>query len=300
MNELQDYCLPEIGTTENILTIKLLNYFKYQFKKIIRGKFSYLKKIIINKFFLLFDPSLWGIKKANYAFLIGKYAHLSRKDHKLIGYKTKLIWGQHRDYDDYLRENIKKINTKRKKALFIDQAIPYHPDRVVKLGVTFDPKEYYKSIRNFLERLNESFGYEIEISCCPKIQVHKLKKFFPKFKIEIGKTIKQIRNSSLVIAHHSNATNYAVIYKKPIIFITNNCLNNDLYYHYEEINLRAKLFNKRCINIDEKPIFDIANYLKVNKKTYNNYLTNFIKTKGQRKFQADIIFEKLKRDRVWI
>ena len=77
-------------------------------------------------------------------------------------------------------------------------------------------------------------------------------------------------------------------------------LNNDLYYHYEEIDLRAKMFNKRCINIDEKPIFDIVNYLKINKKTYNNYLTNFIKTKGQRKLQADIIFEKLKRDRVWI
>ncbi len=26
MNELQDYYLPEVGTTENVLTIKLLNY----------------------------------------------------------------------------------------------------------------------------------------------------------------------------------------------------------------------------------------------------------------------------------
>ena len=26
MNELQDFYLPEIGTTENIVTIKLLNY----------------------------------------------------------------------------------------------------------------------------------------------------------------------------------------------------------------------------------------------------------------------------------
>ena len=59
MNEFQDYCLPEIGTTENILTIKLLNYLQtknkieffqsYKISNYWRGK--YFIKRLINKVF---------------------------------------------------------------------------------------------------------------------------------------------------------------------------------------------------------------------------------------------------------
>ena len=64
--------------------------------------------------------------------------------------------------------------------------------------------------------------------------------------------------------------------------------------------MRAKLFNKKCINIDTNSIIDITNHLKVNKRVYKNYLNNFVKAKGPKKFQADIITERLKKDKIWI
>ena len=279
--------------------IKFLNYLKYQFKNIINGELVHLKKIILNKIFLSLSSSFWGIKKAKYVCLIGKYAYIKRKKHKLIGIKTKLIWGQHRDNDDYLRNNAKKTKTQRKKALFIDSAAPYHPD-TIDTFTDINPIKYYNSIKNFLEKLNKNFGYEIEISCHPKLKIKKIKKHFPNHRIKVGDTISQIRNSSIIITHDSNAINFAVIYKKPIIFITNNSLSNSAVHHNELIDMRAKLFNKKSVNIDVNSIIDITKYLKINKRVYRNYLNNYIKAKGPRKIQADITINKFKKDRIWV
>ena len=62
----------------------------------------------------------------------------------------------------------------------------------------------------------------------------------------------------------------------------------------------AKLFNKRSINIDSNSIIDITKQLKINKRVYKNFLNNFIKANGTKKFQADIITERLKKDKIWV
>ena len=279
----------------------LSGYLGLQFKKIIKGKFIHLKNVIFNKIFLLFSADFFKIKKAKYLYLSGRHDYLNRKAHKLIGEKVKLIWGHHRNYDDYLREGKKKSKKKEKIALFIDQGIPFSPDNIEQGIIDVDPKKYYESIRNFLERLNKEFKYEIEISCHPRIRIDKLKKFFPKFKIKIGKTIHQIQDSSLIICHDSTAINFAVLYKKPMIFITSNCLNESTRPIYEEIYYgAAKPFNKECVNIDTTSTTNITSDLIIDKQLYKKYLENFIKFKGPNKFQAEIIIQKLRKDRFWI
>ena len=185
-------------------------------KKIIKGNFTHLKLIFFNLFFLLFSSNFWNIRKAKYACFIGKYGYLKREKHKLIDNQTRFIMGQHRDYDDYLKINSKTLNTKNKKVLFIDSAIPYHPDSKYNIGSSSDvnPEEYYSSIKFFLEKLRKSFDYKIEISCHPRIEIKKLKKHFPNFVIKRKETINQIRYSKLIITHDSNAINFAVLYKK--------------------------------------------------------------------------------------
>ena len=283
-----------------ILNIKFIDYLKYKFRQIRKGKFFHFKKIIVRKFFVYFKSDFWGIKKARYAYLIGKYAYINKKKHKLIGDKTGVIWVHSRNYDEHLRTKVSKIKTKRKKALFIDQGVPFHPDQI-EIGLSnIEPKEYYNSIRNFLEKINKNFGYKIEVSCHPKFELKKLKNFFPKFTVKFGDTINQIRNSNLIITHDSTAMNFAVMYKKPLIFITTNTLNNSGFPFYETINTKAKLLNKKCINIDNDSIVDIKNNLKINEKSYSKYFTNYIKLKGPKKLQADIIYERLKGDKVWV
>mgnify|MGYP001238209301 CR=1 FL=1 len=276
-----------------------INFLMSQFKKIINGKFFNLIEVFFNKIFLLFNSAFWGIQKAEYAYLIGKFAYLNLKKNRLIGPHTNLIWGHHRTYDDYLKFKIRRKKNKKKNILFIDQAAPHHPD-LIELNLSdIDEKKYYNSIKKFLVKLKKDFGYDIEISAHPRFSANRLKKFFPKFKIKIGKTIQQIKEANLIVCHASNAINFAVIFNKPVMFVTNDCLSNSVFPHNQEINYMAEQFGKNTINIDSNTIANIESYLKIDKKAYKNYLTNFIKFKGKKKIQSDIIVDQLKKNKFW-
>jgi len=273
---------------------------KFYFRKFFKHSFLQIIKTIPKKFFLTLSPSIWGIKEATYVYLMGKNAYLNKKNHKLVTKKTLSIWGHHRNYDDYLKNNRRKIKKTKKTALFIDQATPFHPD-VIELGMSdVNPNIYYNSIKKFLEKIKDKFNYQIEISCHPKMKIKRLKKYLPNYPIKFGDTINQVRSSSLVILQDSTARNFAAIYKKPILFITNDSLNNSVYPHYDYIEYTAKLFDQKPLNIDSCSIRDIKNNFKSNKKIYKNYFKNYIKFKGPNKLYPEIIMKTLKKDRVWI
>ena len=279
---------------------KIKNSLKNKFNLLIKKKFFHIKKIFLYKIFNLISPTILGIKKAKYVYLMGKESYLNRKSHKLVGKKTSLIWGHHRSYDDFLRSGARKIKTKKKKALYIDSGAPYGPD-LIELGLDdLKPNSYYRSVRMFLEKLNKNFGYKIEISCHPKIGIGNLKKHFKNFPIKVHKTIDQVMNSDLIVLHDSTARNFAVMYKKPVIFITNNEELKSVYNHYGDTSKIANLVNKKPLNIDLCSNIDIKNNLILNRKIYQNYFTNFIKFRGEKKLQPEIIIQKLKNDRIWI
>ena len=78
-------------------------------------------------------------------------------------------------------------------------------------------------------------------------------------------------NSDLVILHDSTAMNYAVMFNKPIIFITNNSLSKGIIPYNEIIKSKAELLNKRYINIDTDNKINIAKCLDIDKKAYKKY-----------------------------
>ena len=83
-------------------------------------------------------------------------------------------------------------------------------------------------------------------------------------------------------------------------FITNNDELKSAYNHYGETSKIANLVNKQPLNIDICSYADIKNNLILNRKTYQDYFKKFIKFKGEKKFQPEIIIKKLKNDRIWI
>ena len=132
------------------------------------------------------------------------------------------------------------------------------------------------------------------------MKINKLKRYFPNYLIKSGDTINQIRNSNLIILHDSTARNFAVIYKKPILFITNNSLNNSVYFHNDNITYTAKLFEQKPLNIDSCLLENIKRNFKNNKKVYKSYFKNYIKFKGPNQLYPEIITNRLKKDRVWV
>ena len=64
-----------------------------------------------------------------------------------------------------------------------------------------------------------------------------------------GNTSKLVSKSNLVIAHDTMSVNYAVLWSKPLIFLTTDQLEKSNYS--DSINNYSRYFNKSKINVSK-------------------------------------------------
>ena len=129
----------------------------------------------------------------------------------------------------------------------------------------------------WLQKIKKETGLKIKFAAHPK----SLKKNRPKLPLDIdysiGNTEELVKNSSLVLLHGSTAVSYAILFKKPTIFLTSYNLKKS--WIGPRINNLAKVVNGQIINMDNdlnKPL-DLQNLLKIDESKYKNYLDQYLK-----------------------
>ena len=133
---------------------------------------------------------------------------------------------------------------------------------------------WYPSLCHFLDNLEEKF------CCTVKIAGHYKSKFQPKDPlfggrdVIYGATQKLIEHSNFVISMASTATSFAVIYRKPLIFIYSNQVSKNLSAMHD-IKGMAQKFGIVPINIDEELSIDSIN-LEVIEDLYVAYERDFL------------------------
>jgi hypothetical protein len=198
--------------------------------------------------------------------------------------ETKIIESHSLDYDRYLKVNSKKkmINKKRYNV-FIDQMMFAHPDgRDNKL--MFDKKKeiiYLKELKNFFIYINKKYKKKIIFNFHPRSTAkHKMniKKIinlkFCKFQ-EWEKTDISIKNSDLVMGHTSSAFQFAILWRKPIIFLTHSIFSdyNKKYIEGISSEIKSKPLNFDSNNLSLPSIKELN---RVNRKIYDKYIYNYI------------------------
>ncbi|KOR27505.1 hypothetical protein TI05_18855, partial [Achromatium sp. WMS3] len=94
-----------------------------------------------------------------------------------------------------------------------------------------------------------------------------------------GNTAQMVRQAKMVLAHGSTSISYAVLWKKPILFLTTNELERS--WMFPQIEVMATSLGKKVINIDTP--FEQINWdkeLYVNEDKYQEYKERYIKTKN--------------------
>ena len=89
-------------------------------------------------------------------------------------------------------------------------------------------------------------------------------------KIYHNRTAELIENSQVVLTHNSTSISFAVLFKKPLIFLTQNNFTPALKRNTYHL---SKFFKKKTINMSDT-YFDYARYLKekkINAKIYAMY-----------------------------
>jgi len=236
-------------------------------KKIKLGMSEYLNKIIS---FIFKDP-------ANMVVITGSKISL---DNIRIDKNTKKLWLHSWDYDKTLINIDSYVDISNEYIVFIDNNLPFHSDPI-KVGVKphEDPLKYYLELCKFFQFVEENTGYEVIIAAHPRANYETGKDYFRGRKVIQNKTDLLIKSSCLVITHLSASISFAVIYNKPLLFITTDRLLKTKFAI--EIPKFAEYFNKVPYNISsDYNHIDLDNEMTIDEKRYKKYFRDYVKKKN--------------------
>ena len=237
---------------KSYLIIKILSFSFFKFKS----------------FFL----NLLGPKKSFFIFSDNKKYYEEYKDKNNLN-----VYGfDNENYSNYLKTK-KKI--KKKYIVFLDQDLENNFDKSLsRFNSKFDQEQYWKKIDFFFSELEKKFEYKYKIV----IAAHHRRpngNYPIKRKFIHNNTGNLVKDSFLVLAHHSLAISYGIFYKKPILLLSTNIFDQDTFTRKNSINLLKKKLGLSVINIDKKVIFNkkiLNRIFKIDKKKYVQYFNNYL------------------------
>ena len=192
------------------------------------------------------------------------------------------------------------MNKKEKFLVFLDEDGNYHSDFVrlgIKPFVTAD--KYFPVIDLGLSEIAKSLKLNIKIAAHPRSN-YNVKQIKYKHTIIENKTFELIKDADVVVAHMSTAIQWAVIMKKPIIFVTTNEIENSSYgiTYAKNIKRFTTELGKKVVNLnDVSKIINWKDYLSIDKEKYKKYIDNYVKFKGSpQKLVWDIVIKYIEKD----
>jgi hypothetical protein len=251
-------------------------YFKI-FKKIFSFDFKALSKFIYSPRFAY----LLGIRPPDFCIAGSELSLENHRTQFIVGKDTKIIWSHAQDYDVFLQKKSTNEKNAGNYAVFLDPLAPMFQGDTIALGykVTTTVAKYYPSICKFFDFIEKELDIRIEIAAHPKSNHPPYPDYFGGRRTVRGDTLGMIQNSKFVINHASTAFQFAILVKKPVIFLTTDELENDEFSSCH-IKAYSQSIEKNPINIDESFDMDWGKELYVDEKLYEDYKHLYIKKKG--------------------
>jgi len=198
------------------------------------------------------------------------------------------------DYDTYLQEQrIAAAEPSEPYAVFLDEGMTSHPDFTF-LGrkPIVDTTEYYSSLCRLFDQVESRLGLKMIIAGHPRCHYDRRRNIFQGRPVIQHRTASLVRQSRLVLLHCSTAVNFAVLFGRPLIFVTSDAI--DSVEHGAIIRAMATEFDKRPLNVDRITTLTLHQDLDVMPQIYREYRERYIKTAGSPELPAwQIIADRL-------
>ena len=162
------------------------------------------------------------------------------------GQSTRIIPINYFDYDEYLsaRDDHRRL-LKDEYCVFIDDNLAYDTDFKMFNKQSVDPSRYYKTLNVFFELVEAKYRLKVVIAAHPKSDYSG--SVFNNREIRRFETNELVRDCSFAIAHYSTAVAFAVLYKKPCIFVYTDEMKKLPYF--KVIEAYASILNCSLCNI---------------------------------------------------
>ena len=184
------------------------------------------------------------------------------------------------DYDTYLELEPAPAPSEEY-AVFIDQDFYCHSD-YVREGSPFSvaPSPYFPAVCKGLRTISAALKVGLRIAAHPRASsAQRSPDPFEGICVEYGKTAELIRNCKVVVCHYSTAAQFAVLFKKPVVFVTTDALASSAVGKY--VADFAAALGKSVINLDgDLDRVDWQEELRVDEQRYDAYRNEYIKIDG--------------------
>lgn len=234
---------------------------------------------------MLIQRYSFGIKPASLA-IAGGTASLDNTQYP-VGKNTQILWAHSIDYDIFLQNNVnneKNVTIPSNTGVFLDDYLPFHSDfEINHINPPVSPEEYYPKLCKFFSYLEKKFGISIIIAAHPCANYDQLPDYFEGRPVFRSMTAQLVKKSRFVMIHASTSINFAILYQKPIVFLT----LDKLYNHEgtcsrmgEMVENMAFLLHKTSINLDKVSSINLDLELEIDKNAYKTYKNLHIKKDG--------------------
>jgi hypothetical protein len=190
----------------------------------------------------------------------------------------RMVWTHSLDYDLFLEAGApRRIETPY--AVFLDEFLPYHPDYLIEkdMDPRLDPLAYYADLNRFFDQVERQTGLAVIVAAHPRSRYEDMPDLFQGRRWEKDRTVELVRDASLVMAHGSTSVNFAVLYRKPLAFLTTR---KDVSYEGGYLWNMARLLGRRTFYIDRAGDFSWDRVRTVDETLFAAYEADYIKSPG--------------------
>ena len=267
--------VPKISSLNNNITIRYMT-------KAIKRRFYHLISRLLRIFpsYCIYAGDYW---RRTYEPVVNKYG-------------ARWLSGNTWDYSNILlnsRCDFDNNSNPDKKVVLLDGAAPMFGSDDVNIGKkTYMTNEvWYPSLVRFFDELEKLSNVTVEIAAHPKTSHQSKPPYFGFRNVYYGKSREMVSESDFVITRGSTAISYAVIYKKPVIFIYSNQMKEGKLA-MASTNRMSELLGTQPVNIDEKLTKEsLKKLLEVNESCYQDYKNNYLTSSEDVKTNAQILLQ---------
>ena len=208
--------------------------------------------------------------------------------------RTKLVFGHSDDYSNYARsiqQSSKQVFHTTNLAVMLDSNEPHSvgDDTLINRPHRLTAANWFPAITKLFDQLESQTGVSIAIAGHYKSQLPPIAACFGNRPVHYGKTLELISNCKFVITTYSTAISYAVILRKPVIFIYSDELEADGLAMQWTFDM-AGFLGTQAININRLPS-DLTTLLTVDEERYKAYEKACLTSVGPSRTNAQIILE---------
>ena len=185
------------------------------------------------------------------------------------------------DYEKYRQVNASgPLNDHSEYAVYIDERLPAHEDNSeLGLNAPVSLERFSSSIKMFFDQFEAESGMPVRIASYPSSSCDHDQHFqYGDRKIVRGKTAELVRGASLVFAHASTSVSFAILWRRPLVFLSSNELQESWYMPW--VTAMTRFLESPLVNIDDHLSGSAVAQFKsdINLANYEEYEANYLRS----------------------